>query len=229
MHQYLELMLAMTSFVGSHFLLSWPPLRLWLVERLGMGVFIALYSLIALITLVWAMRAYGSAPDLALWHLGPLGRWMPQSIMPLACILVVCGLLARSPTAVGGERLIREGAQPQGIFTVTRHPFLWGTGLWALSHLAANGDFASALLFGGMLVLSFGGMLAIDHKRAVALGRDWQTLRTQTSLLPFAAALQGRISLDWRGIGWWRPLLGLVLYVALMHGHLALFGVPATG
>lgn len=199
----------MSGFVGSHFLLSWPPLRYWLVDRLGLGVFTAVYSLIALITLVWVVRAYGAAPYVELWRLGQLGRWLPRVIMPVACIMVVCGLLARNPTAVGGERLIREGAGPQGIFTVTRHPFLWGTGLWALSHLTANGDVAALLLFGGMAILSFGGMLAIDHKRAIALGPAWETLRGQTSLIPFLAALQGRVTIDWRGIGWWRPLLGL--------------------
>lgn len=204
-------------------------MRLRLVRRLGTGVFTAMYSLIALITLVWALRVYGAAPYSEFWQLGRLGHWLPQVIMPLACILVVCGLLARNPTAVGGERLIREGTGPQGIFTVTRHPFLWGTGLWALSHLAANGDLASILLFSGMAVLSFGGMLAIDHKRAVALGPAWNTLRGQTSRIPFLAALQGRVSVDWRGIGWWRPLLGLALYVGLMHDHMALFGVPAMG
>lgn len=229
MHPHFELFLAMLGFVGSHFLMSWPPLRLRLVDRLGLGVFTAVYSLIALITLVWAVRAYGAAPYTELWQLGQVGRRVPQVIMPLACILVVCGLLARSPTAVGGERLVREGVRPQGIFSVTRHPFLWGTGLWALSHLAAKGDVAALVLFGGMAVLSFGGMLAIDHKRAIALGPAWETLRSQTSLIPFLAALQGRVTIDWRGIGWWRPLLGLVLYVGLMHGHPSLFGVPATG
>lgn len=116
--------------------------------------------------------------------------------MPYACILVVAGLLTRSPTAVGGERVLRAGMVPPGIYTITRHPFLWGSGLWALAHLLANGDLAALIFFGGMATLSFAGMLAIDHKRVQALGADWEALRRHSSRLPFHAALTGRVRLD---------------------------------
>ena len=37
----------------------------------------------------------------------------------------------------------------------------------------------------------------------------------------------GRTRLDWRGIGWWRPLVGVVLYaVVFFWGHEYLSGVP---
>jgi len=90
MHPHLELVLAMSGFVGSHFLLSWPPLRRWLVGRLDAGAFTAVYALIASITLVWAVRAYAAAPYEELWQLGELGRWVTHAIMPLACVLVQC-------------------------------------------------------------------------------------------------------------------------------------------
>jgi uncharacterized membrane protein len=44
-------------------------------------------------------------------------------------------------------------------------------------------------------------------------------------VLPFAAILTGRAHLDWRGIGWWRPLLGLAVYATLLHLHRGLIGV----
>jgi uncharacterized membrane protein len=40
-----------------------------------------------------------------------------------------------------------------------------------------------------------------------------------TSVLPFAALLSGRARMDWRGIGWWRPLLALIVYVGVLHLH----------
>jgi uncharacterized membrane protein len=165
------------------------------------------------------VRAYGQAPRVELWNLEPYGRDLALVVMPLAMILLVSGLLSRNPTAVGGERLVGTGQALSGMTTVTRHPFLWGVGLWSLVHLAANGDAASLLLFGGMA--------AIDHKRSLALGGAWLELSSRTSRLPFLAALQGRTRVDWRGIGWWRPLLGLVVYVALLQGHGWLFGVAA--
>lgn len=33
-----------------------------------------------------------------------------------------------------------------------RHPMLWGTVVWAVAHLLVNGDAASVVLFGGLLV-----------------------------------------------------------------------------
>ena len=33
-----------------------------------------------------------------------------------------------------------------------RHPQLWGVRLWAIAHLLVNGDLASLILFGGLLV-----------------------------------------------------------------------------
>jgi uncharacterized membrane protein len=128
-------------------------------------------------------------------------------------------------TAVGGER--HWNAPVRGAGTITRHPFLWGAGLWALAHLAANGDAASLILFGGIAMLAFAGMRAIDHKRALKLGDDWRTITARTSLVPFAAALAGRTSIDWAGIGWVRPVIGVALYVGFMHWHAALFGVSA--
>jgi hypothetical protein len=33
--------------------------------------------------------------------------------------------------------------------------------------------------------------------------------------------------MDWRGLGWWRPAVGLLAWAALSHLHPALLGVPA--
>ena len=119
-----------------------------------------------------------------------------------------------------------QGDLSPGMLRVTRHPFLWGTALWAASHLLVNGDAASMVLMGGVLVLSLGGMRHIDQRRE-ALGGNWGPVKLTTSALPFAALASGRTTMDWRGIGWWRPLLALVLYGALLHGHAWLIGVNA--
>ncbi|HEY9549811.1 MAG TPA: NnrU family protein, partial [Kiloniellaceae bacterium] len=157
----------------------------------------------------------------------PIFAWVPLLVMPLACILLVAGLTSPNPTLVGGERFFdgTPGSPAVGILSVTRHPFLWGTGLWALSHLLANGDLSSVVMMGGIAVLSFGGMHHIDLRRESNLGATWGPMKLTTSVLPFAAALAGRAKVDWRGIGWWRPALGLVVYAALLHLHRGLIGV----
>ncbi len=40
-----------------------------------------------------------------------------------------------------------------------------------------------------------------------------------TSIIPFLAAIQGRRSIDWRGIGWLRPAGGIVLFAGLVLAH----------
>lgn len=222
----LSLLLAMTGFVGGHFLLSAPAVRSRLVARLGEPAFLGAYSLLAALLLAWAVMAYRSAPAILLWDLGSAGRWTAIVLMPFALVLAVIGLTVRNPTAVGGDR---PGGRPipiKGIVTVTRHPFLWSATLWAFAHLGANGDAASLVLFGGMAILALGGMAAIDAKRAVKLGERWRDFSRATSAVPFAAALRNGTAVDWKGIGLWRPALGLVLYGILLAVHGWLFGVP---
>lgn len=221
------LIAATLAFVGGHFLLSSRPLRPLLLQRLGERGFRLVYSLAAALALLWMVAAYRAAPFVAVWQPPPVLAWVPLLVMPLASILMVAGLTSPNPTLVGGERLL--GTTPVspavGILSVTRHPFLWGTGLWALSHLLVNGDLASMVMTGGIAVLSFAGMHHIDLRREASLGADWGPMKLTTSVLPFAAALSGRTAVDWRGIGWWRPLLGLVVYAALLHLHRGLIGV----
>jgi uncharacterized membrane protein len=214
------------AFVGGHFLLSWQPLRSRVVAGIGEGTFTALYTLLMVVFIVWVVAAYRAAPVHALYFLGAGANWVPILFMPFASMLAVTGLLSKNPTAVMGERMLEQRAQPAGIATVTRHPFLAGAALWALSHLVANGDAASVLLFGGFAVLSIGGMSAIDHKRRLRLGAKWETFAASTSRLPFAAAFGGRMPVDWNGIGWLRPAAGLVLYAVLYAVHDRLFGAP---
>jgi uncharacterized membrane protein len=221
------LIAATLAFVGGHFLLSSRPVRPLLNARFGERGFRLVYSAVMVATLVWMLAAYRSAPFVPVWDPAPVLGWVPLLVMPLASILLVAGLTSPNPTLVGGERFLdgAPGSPAVGILSITRHPFLWGTGLWALSHLLANGDLASMAMMSGIAVLSFGGMRHIDLRRESNLGASWGPMKLTTSVLPFAAALTGRTKVDWRGIGWWRPALGLVVYAALLHLHSGLIGV----
>jgi len=221
------LIAATLFFVGGHFLLSSRPLRPALTERFGDRGFRAIYSVAMTVGLLWMVAAYRAAPVVPVWQPAPAFAWVPLLVMPFACILLVAGLTSPNPTLVGGERFLEgaPGSPAVGMLSVTRHPFLWGTGLWALSHLLANGDLGSIVMMGGIAVLSFGGMQHIDLRRESNLGATWGPMKLTTSVIPFAAALAGRTKVDWRGIGWWRPLLGLVVYAALLHLHGGLIGV----
>jgi uncharacterized membrane protein len=48
--------------------------------------------------------------------------------------------------------------------------YFWGVALWALVHLVVNGDLASLILFGSLLVIALGGTVSIDAKRRRKFG-----------------------------------------------------------
>ena len=220
------LLAAMFVFVAAHVVLASLPVRQGLIKALGENGFRALFSVVALATLVWVIHAYGIAPRTEIWPDDPALRLVPLVIMPLVCILLVAGLSTRSPTMVGGETM--APAPAAGILTITRHPFLWAVALWGLAHALANGDHASLVLFLGMALLAFLGMVHIDHRRERQLGAAWGPMALTTSVIPFQAAIQGRCKLDWAGIGWPRTLGGLALYVALLLAHEWIAGVPVV-
>lgn len=114
--------------------------------------------------------AHGKAPRIPLWDPVAAGRLVPAIVMPLALVLIVLWLFSRNVTAVGGERLARSGA-PSPESRPSRGIPSFGCALWALAHLAENGDLPSLLLFGGMAILALDGMPAIDAKRAAHLGK----------------------------------------------------------
>lgn len=219
------LSLAAACFVGGHFILSSVNIRKRAVTLLGETGFRALYSLMAIASMVWTIIAYRAAPDIELWQTSMALTQLPVIVMPVACILFVSGLTSRTITMVGGESLAGEPGAISGIATITRHPFLWGVALWAISHITASGDAAGLVLFGGMAVLALGGMAHIDHRRELAMGPDWGPVAMTTSVIPFLAAIQGRRPVDWRGIGWARPAGGIALYFAIPFIH-AWLGAP---
>ena len=215
--------LAAVFFVVSHIVLAGGPLRAALVKSIGENAFRGLFSAVAIAALVWLALAYAGAPYVELWPETIWARHVPLVVMPFAAILVVCGLTTRNATAIGGGAIDEANPTP-GIMKVTRHPFLWGVALWALAHIAPNGDAASLMLFGAIAILSFAGMAGIDRKRARALGAAWGPVLLGSSVLPFGAMLSGRAKLRFGEIGAWRILAGVALYVALVYAHTPVIG-----
>jgi len=124
------------------------------------------------------------------------------------------------------ERSARADDPEWGILSVTRHPVMWGIGLWAVSHLIANGDASSLLFFGALSALALGGTVLIDRKKQLALGSNWPRLTQVTSNVPFAALLAGRTKLRWREIGILRIAAGLLLCAVLYLAHPKFAGLP---
>ncbi len=232
------LIAAAVAFVGSHFVLASPRTRAALVARLGEQGFTAVFSLVALLTLAVLVVAYGEAPYLELWPPAPALRWIPVAVLPFASFLVMCGLTQPNPTAVMQrfDPKLRDPAP--GVLKITRHPVMWGIGLWALSHIPPNGDFASLVFFGSFAVLAFVGTTQIEAKRRARDPDGFARFAEVTSNVPFVALLSARMrafwktaySIDpartvWGEIGLWRVAAALALYVALTVAHPWITGV----
>ncbi len=219
-----ELILAAVCFAGSHVLLSSARVRGPLARALGEWPFVGLYSVVSLGLFVWLVGAYGDAPFVELWA-APTGvKYLALAVMVLASVLVAGGLSLASPTGVS-LKPAAAGAPLPGIFKVTRHPLLWGIGLWAFVHLMANGDLASLIFFGSLGVLALGGTVLIDRKKRTTMGGDWRAFAGATSNVPFAAIAAGRTRVSLKEIGYGRLVAGLVLYMVLLLGHEAVIGV----
>jgi uncharacterized membrane protein len=224
-----NLIAAVAFFLGIHFGVSGTRLRDRLVAALGEKKFRGLFALTSLVGLIWLIYAYSRAPYVPLW--GQLLSLKPIAapLVLIAFVFVGVGLATPSPTVAGMESQLARGAPVRGIVRITRHPFLWGVALWALVHLTINGDLASLLLFGSLLVLSLGGTFSIDGKRRRAFGEHWQQFARATSNLPFGAIASGRNQLGaaLREMGLVKPLIAAAVYVAFFLLHARLFGVPA--
>ncbi len=224
------LVVATALFVVSHLALANAPLRDVIVTRLGEPRFLLLYSVLGIVLFIWAVAAYGAAPYEEVWWAGAGVRVIPLVLMPFAFILLVCGHFTPNPTAVMQDRLLNESEPAAGIIKITRHPAMWGITLWAAGHLLVNGDVASIIFMGAMLVLALAGMVLIDRKKQAKDPAGWARFAAVTSLVPFAALIGGRTTLRLSELGWWKIGLGVVLYLAFLHVHTWLFGVsPLPG
>ena len=224
----LSLAFAGLAFCGSHILLSSTGLRGSLRDQLGERGFLAVYSLTALVTFAWFLVAYAHAPTIILWERREWTALVSVVVMPFAAILLIAGYTTANPTAVGMERMARANDPAPGILRVTRHPVMWAIGLWAVSHLIANGDLRSLIFFGAFAGLSLGGTVLIDRKKQLALGSNWPRLAEVTSNLPFAALIAGRTGLRWREVGLLRIAAGLLLYAVLYRAHGIIAGLPVV-
>jgi uncharacterized membrane protein len=220
--------LAALLFVGTHLGISSTGLRARLVGSVGERGYLVVYSLIAFATLSYLIWLYNELPRYDyFWMPSPELYMVARVVMPVALILVLGGFLVKNPTMVGAESLLEQGQGgdlARGVTRITRHPFQWGVLLWSASHVIANGDSNSVVFFSAFGVLAALGTVAMDSKKAAALGEGWADYASTTSNVPFVAILSGRNRLV-LGELWLPVLLGLVGYAALSYGHEWVSGV----
>lgn len=180
------LVAGLALFVVLHLIPSVPPLRAGLVARMGEGPYRGGFAFIAFASLAMVVWGYSAAPFEPVYSPPGWGRHAAMGLVPVALVLFAAANM------------------PTHIRAVVRHPMLLGLLVWALAHLAANGDLRSVALFG-----TFGGFAVVAAVSAVVRGKRPADGKAPRLALDAAAIVSGTI------------VAGLLAYF-----HAALFGMP---
>lgn len=223
----LHLIVAIGIFLTTHIVLAENPVRGVLVRAFGERMFAWSYGAVAVLQLIWIGQAVEAAPVVHYWEPAEWTAAVPLLVMPLALLLLVCGFTQNNPTAsLASGRLARR--EVTGILAVTRHPVMWGLGLWSLAHLAVVAEVAEALRYVAFAALALSFLPRIEAKQRAKWGAAaWADFAACSSNVPFVAMVQGRARLKWREIGWARIAATVALYLALIVWlHPTIIGVP---
>ena len=214
-----EFIAALAVFFASHAIPVRPPVKPWLVARLGPRGYLLAYSVLSIAILAWLIGAAARAPHVGILPPWPVLRWVPLVVMLPVSALVVGGVWRQNPLSFGGLGPIRFDPDAPGLLAVSRHPLLLALLLWALAHLLANGDLAHVILFGLFAGFAAMGMALIDRRMKRQLGAAaWERLARNTARLSLAGFGGPRRDA-------WPVLAALALYVGLIVLHLPVIGV----
>ena len=144
------LILGLLIFLGTHLFTAARGPRAALIGRLGEGPYKGLYSLVSLLGVV--LIAYGFGRYRAE---GWVDVWYPPVwTRHLALLLVWASFVALAAAYLPGR-----------IKRTLKHPMLAAVKIWALSHLLANGDLGSMLLFGSILAWAVVARITLKRRQ----------------------------------------------------------------
>lgn len=214
--------LAFVVFFLSHAIPVRPPVKPWIVARIGARGFGIAYSILSIAILTWLIVAAYRVPYVMLW---PTLIWMSHvtlTIMVLVCLLLAASIARPNPFSFGGAHNDRFDPSHPGIVRLSRHPLLLSLALWAFAHVLPNGDLSHVILFGAFGIFALMGGKMIDRRRRrqmAARDVDFDALR--------AATRKGRIWPPRKSIpaALLRLVLGLGLYGVLLSLHGPVIGV----
>jgi uncharacterized membrane protein len=176
--------LGVVLFFGIHMLPA-LSIKAGIENALGEAQYKIAFSVISFAGLGLMIYGFILSEFVPLWTPMSWGRSLAIALMPVAVILL-CAADA-----------------PNNIKRFVRHPMLIGITLWAATHLAANGDLASTILFA-----SFLGFSVLDIVMVETSGRF---------------KVKEPVSVSWDiGI----LVVGLVLYGVLYYFHGDFTGMP---
>ncbi|MEO1206981.1 MAG: NnrU family protein [Pseudomonadota bacterium] len=190
----LLLIVGLLLFIAFHLLPTNVSMRNGLAAKFGdNGVkgIVAVGSLIGFALIVYGYgKMQGSGKNPVIWD-------PPTWMQHITLLLMVFSMIALAATYI-----------PSRIQSALKHPMLLAVKIWALSHLLANGDVASLLLFGSFLAWAVYDRISLKRRGNLGPGP------ANVSVLNDVAVVA----------------LGLGLYVGMVvWGHGYLIGVGVVG
>lgn len=139
-----ELIIGLAVFMTAHFFPRFRQARRGLMARIGEGGYKLAYTAVSLISMVLLVRGYMNADFIAVYEPSETARSVAHAAMPFAFLMLA------------GSQI------PSNLKRFVRHPLSWATLIWAATHLIANGDLASVILFGAFGAFAIASMTIIS-------------------------------------------------------------------
>lgn len=186
------LVVSLILFLGIHLIRVFAPgFRQSMIASMGQSAWRGIFSVVSLASLVLLIYAFGQARQVTgILYSPPV--WTAHIAITLMLIAMICLVASLLPAGY--------------IATKTKHPMVLSVKIWAFSHLLANGETSSVLLFAAFL--AWGVVMRISLKRRQRAG--------ETVLRPFVS---GRYDL-------FAVIIGIVLWgLIIWRLHQWLIGV----
>ena len=111
------------------------------------------------------------------------------------------------------------------MFSVTRHPMMWGFALWGVAHILVVADAGQHRAGEDDHRPRAGRRVLQDKKKERLQPETWPAWEAKTSYWPLAAILAGRVKFTPAGVV---PILGgIALWLGASWAHLPLAGFAA--
>ena len=188
------MILGLILFLGVHTLTTQRQARARVIASTGEGGYKIGYSLLSaagLALIIWGFANYRATGWINVWQPPVFLKHLTVALMLPAVSMVVASYIRGR------------------IYTTLKHPMITGIKLWAASHLLANGDLGSIILFGSFLAWAVFDRITLKR-------------RTDSGGPPIPVGGPGN---DLIAIA-----VGVIAYLALAFAfHPVVIGVPVVG
>ncbi|MFB2772580.1 NnrU family protein [Pelatocladus sp. BLCC-F211] len=192
-------------------------LRPWAEKYIGPRVYRIIFALVSLpLAVILIVYFFNHRYDgLQMWQV----QYLPW-VKPLVWMLSAISFLFLYPATFN---LLEIAAiqKPQvhlyetGIIRITRHPQMVGQVIWCIAHTLWLGTTFTFVTSLGLILHHLFGVWHGDRRLGWRYGSAFTAVKQRTSIIPFAAILDGRQSLRWQEF--LRPAyIGVAIFVLLL-------------